>query len=102
VRKGAADEIEQVSIELVDGHTILAINDAGRLILRRTGQQDSISPFADRSAGELLAEELRRLDVDFTYAEALSTVTGIGGLNDRSGVRTHIWKDPALAEGAAN
>ena len=34
-----------------------------------------------------------------TYAEALGTVTGITGLNERSGHRTHIWKDPAEAAG---
>ena len=76
-----------------------ATNDAGRLLLQRDGQPDSISPFPERSTGELLAEELRRLDVDRTYAEALGTVTGIYGLNERSSQRVHIWKDPALADG---
>ena len=54
-----------------------ATNDAGRLVLHRDGQPDSIAPFPERSTGELLAEELRRLDDDHTYADALGTVTGV-------------------------
>jgi hypothetical protein len=48
--------------------------------------------------GELLAEELRRLDADRVFAEALGAVSGLTGLNDRPGQRVHIWKDPALAD----
>jgi glucose-6-phosphate dehydrogenase assembly protein OpcA len=52
----------------------------------------------ERSLGELLAEELRRLDADRVFAEALGAVSGLTGLNDRPGQRVHIWKDPALAD----
>jgi hypothetical protein len=45
----------------------------------------------------MLAEELRRLDADQPYGEALGAVSGLTGLNDRPAVRTHIWHDPALA-----
>jgi glucose-6-phosphate dehydrogenase assembly protein OpcA len=102
VRKSSTDAIDKVTIDFASGQSLEAEHDAGRLVLRRAGQHDSIAPFPERSAGELLAEELRRLDVDFTYAEALGAVTGTAGLNDRTGQRTHIWKDPALAEGASN
>jgi hypothetical protein len=52
-------------------------------------------PFGERALGELLAEELRRLDHDTIYAEALSTITGISGLDQRPSVRQHEWHDPA-------
>jgi len=43
----------------------------------------------------------RRLEVDEVYGEALSQATGVGGLGERSPRRTHVWRDPALAEAAA-
>jgi hypothetical protein len=51
-------------------------------------------PFGERPLGELIAEELRRLDHDRIYAEALSTVTGVKGLEERPSGREHIWYDP--------
>jgi hypothetical protein len=72
-------------------------NESHKLVMHRPNVTDSIAPFASRSTGDLLAEELRRLDVDESYAEALGAVTGQTGLNDRPAVRTHIWHDPALA-----
>ena len=67
-------------------------------MLRRENQPDTISPFPQRELGDLLAEELRRLDADQTYGNALGTVNGIEGLNNRSGKRVHVWNDPALAD----
>ncbi len=101
VNPSASHDLDRVTVNFPSGHVMQATNDAGRLVLRRTGQPDSVSPFPERPTGELLAEELRRLDTDPTYAEALGTVTGIYGLNERSSQRVHIWKDPALAEGSA-
>jgi glucose-6-phosphate dehydrogenase assembly protein OpcA len=95
--KKVGDELESVSIEFADNSNVTARDDGGRLILQRTDQPDSIAPFPERSVGDLLAEELRRLDHDATYAEALGAVTGVTGLNDRPAGRVHIWNDPALA-----
>lgn len=92
-------EISQVTVRFADGSQIKALRDGNRLVLRREGQQDSIAPFPERSLGELLAEELRRLDDDRIFAEALGAVTGISGLADRPAQRKHIWNDPALADG---
>jgi glucose-6-phosphate dehydrogenase assembly protein OpcA len=98
---GTDDEpISGVDIDFADGKTTRAALEGGSLVLRREGQQDSYMPFGERPLGELLAEELRRLDHDHVYAEALSNVTGIEGLEERSAVRKHIWHDPALAEQA--
>jgi glucose-6-phosphate dehydrogenase assembly protein OpcA len=54
-------------------------------------------PLPRRTPGELLAEEMRRLEVDVVYADALSAATGVSGLLARSPARTHVWRDPALA-----
>jgi glucose-6-phosphate dehydrogenase assembly protein OpcA len=59
------------------------------------GSGSNTVPMPDRGLGELLAEELHRLDDDQPYADALSTATGVPGLNDRPDNRVHIWRDPA-------
>jgi len=65
--------------------------------LSRPGITDRQLPLKRRDLGELLAEELRRLDADQPYADALSVVTGEKGLDSRSPKRTLVWKDPARA-----
>jgi len=97
VEKAEGKYISSVSIEFEGGHTVQLRNEGYKLVMHRPNQADSIAPFPSRSTGDLLAEELRRLDPDEPYAEALGAVTGQTGLNDRSPVRTHIWHDPALA-----
>lgn len=101
VSRSARGEIDKVTIELADDNSISADADGGKLILKRRGQRDSIAPFPDRSLGELLAEELRRLDADEIFAQALGAVTNLSGLAERPGQRVHIWKDPALADDAS-
>ena len=98
--EGSDDEpINGVEIDFADGKTTRASLEGGNLVLRRDGQQDSFSPFPERPLGALLAEELRRLDHDHVYAEALSNVTGIDDLEERSPARSHIWYDPAEHDG---
>jgi glucose-6-phosphate dehydrogenase assembly protein OpcA len=99
--EGTDDEpISGVEIDFGDGRATRAMLEGTNLVLHRKGQQDSFMPFGERSLGELLAEELRRLDHDHVYAESLSNVTGVDGLEDRSPVRQHIWHDPAASEPA--
>ncbi|HEX4699427.1 MAG TPA: glucose-6-phosphate dehydrogenase assembly protein OpcA [Actinomycetes bacterium] len=62
--------------------------------LSRTGISDRQLPLKRRGLGELLAEELRRLDADEVYGEALSVVTGVQDLANRPPMRTLIWRDP--------
>jgi glucose-6-phosphate dehydrogenase assembly protein OpcA len=95
------EDIDKVTIGFADGAKFTADADGGRLILQRAGQADSIAPFPDRSLGELLAEELRRLDDDEIYAQSLGAVTDLTGLAERPSQRVHIWKDPALADDPA-
>ncbi len=63
--------------------------------MSRTGRPDRQLPLKRRDVGDLISEELRRLDADQPYAEALAAVTGETGLSDRSATRTHIWSDPS-------
>jgi glucose-6-phosphate dehydrogenase assembly protein OpcA len=53
-------------------------------------------PLARRNLGELLAEELRRMDPDHVYAEALSAATGID-IDEQPRHRVLVWRDPATA-----
>jgi glucose-6-phosphate dehydrogenase assembly protein OpcA len=100
---GTDDEpVGGVEIAFADGKTTSATLEGTSLVLRREGQQDSFMPFGERPLGELLAEELRRLDHDHVYAEALEQTTGVEGLEDRPSSRTHIWWDPAEHGAAAS
>ena len=101
VQAGHGGGISSVLINFDDDSTFEALRDGSRLVLRRDHQADTINPFPERSLGELLAEELRRLDSDQTYGDALGAVSGLTGLNDRPSVREHVWNDPALADSSA-
>lgn len=70
--------------------------DAGNAVLTR-GEACRRMPLPQRDSGDLLAEELRRMDPDFVYAEALAAATGVEGLVDRAATRVHRWRDPAQA-----
>jgi glucose-6-phosphate dehydrogenase assembly protein OpcA len=80
------------------GHDTVRISrtDGRTATLARSGQPDRAMPLPRRDLGDLLAEELRRLDADESYAEALGSTTGTADLGSRSATRTHIWQDPAL------
>ena len=97
VVKVPGESVESVTLGFAGGTSITAERDGARLVLKRAGTPDSIAPFPDRSLGELLAEELRRLDADEIYADALGTVCDVPGLVDRPANRVHIWNDPAAA-----
>jgi glucose-6-phosphate dehydrogenase assembly protein OpcA len=97
VERAEGKYISSVRVEFEGGHSVEMHNEGYKLVMRRPNQMDSIAPFPARSTGDLLAEELRRLDVDESYAEALGAVTGQTDLNARPAVRTHVWHDPALA-----
>jgi glucose-6-phosphate dehydrogenase assembly protein OpcA len=74
---------------------VLSRTDGRTAVMSRTGQPDRALPLPRRELGDLLAEELRRLDADETYAESLGSATGTSGLVDRPATRTHVWQDPA-------
>jgi len=63
--------------------------------LTRGDEGERQLPLPRRQLGDLLAEELRRMDPDFVYADALGAATGVDGLAERPGARHHVWRDPA-------
>lgn len=77
---------QRVRIDRSDGHVATLV---------RTGRPDRQLPLRRRELGDLIAEELRRLDADQPYAEALAEATGIRDLHNRPAMRTLEWQDPA-------
>ena len=98
VEKADGKYITAVSVQFSDGRQVTMTNEGYKLVMKRPGQADTIQPFPQRTTGDMLAEELRRLDADEPYAEALGAVSGIPDLASRPASRTHIWNDPALAK----
>ncbi len=75
--------------------------DGRSAVLSVTGELDHQLPLPRRQLGALLTEELRRLDPDPVYGEALAAATGTEHreLEARPGQRRHIWRDPMQAAG---
>jgi glucose-6-phosphate dehydrogenase assembly protein OpcA len=96
--------ITEVEIDLVEDDTERTLRidrPDGRLAtFARTGQPDRQLPLMRREPGDLLAEELRRLEVDEVYGESLSKAMDVAGLSERPPRRMFVWQDPALAEAA--
>lgn len=90
-------QLSSVELHCANGDQLLLTREDGTATFRRTGQSDRQLPLVRRPLGEELAEELRRMDGDQIYAEALGAATGLSGLHLRSGQRQHIWKEPSLA-----
>jgi len=94
-----ANGLTGVHFQLADGeHIELSVQGDGTALLRRSNLPDRVLPLSRRPLGEELAEELRRLDPDQTYAAALGAANGVDRLDERSPTRVHIWQDPALSE----
>ena len=70
-----------------------------RAVVSQPYRPDATVALEDRSLGDLLSEELRRLDTDEPYRDALEAATGATGLSDRSPTREHIRIYPAEANG---
>jgi glucose-6-phosphate dehydrogenase assembly protein OpcA len=89
--------MRSVQLECANGDLLTLTREDGMATFSRSGQADRQLPLVRRPLGDELAEELRRLDADQVYAEALGAMAGVDGLDERSPTRVHIWKDPALA-----
>jgi glucose-6-phosphate dehydrogenase assembly protein OpcA len=94
--------MRSVQLEYVGGDTLTLTRENSTATFQRTGQQERRLPLVRRPLGDELAEELRRLDADQVYAEALGALAGISGLDQRPPTRVHVWKDPALAAAASS
>ena len=79
-----APGIQAVTVQMSGGDELgLSRHDDRTARLTRPGHPDRLLQLTERDLGELLAEELRRLDADEPYSEALSHWSGIDGLDDR-------------------
>jgi glucose-6-phosphate dehydrogenase assembly protein OpcA len=88
--------MRRVQLDCADGDRLTVTRENGTAVFSRTGQIDRHLPLVRRPLGDELAEELRRLDADQIYADALGALTG-QDLHGRPATRVHVWKDPALA-----
>jgi glucose-6-phosphate dehydrogenase assembly protein OpcA len=85
-----------VTLAVGDDTVRISRTDGRTATLSRSGQPDRAMPLPRRDLGDLLAEELRRLDADEIFAESLQVSTGTQCLSERPSTRTHIWQDPAV------
>jgi glucose-6-phosphate dehydrogenase assembly protein OpcA len=65
--------------------------------LHRGEEDPRVLPLPRRALGDLLAEELRRMDPDAVYADSLSASTGID-VDREPRTRVLVWRDPATAD----
>jgi glucose-6-phosphate dehydrogenase assembly protein OpcA len=88
--------ITQAEMTIGGDYRVAVSRPDGRLAtLSRGDEPDRKLPLPRRELGDLLAEELRRMDPDYVYAEALAATTGVNGLDSRPPTRTLVWRDPA-------
>jgi glucose-6-phosphate dehydrogenase assembly protein OpcA len=89
--------MHSVQLECANGDCVTVTREENTALFSRTGQEDRYMPLPRRPVGDELAEELRRLDADQIYAEALGAMAGVSDLEQKPPARVHVWKDPALA-----
>ncbi|KUL24814.1 glucose-6-phosphate dehydrogenase assembly protein OpcA [Actinoplanes awajinensis] len=93
--------LHSVELQCENGDYVRVTREEGTALFSRSGQEDRYMPLPRRAVGDELAEELRRLDADQIYADALGAMAGVAGLDHRQPMRVHVWKDPTLAARAA-
>src|SRR3954471_14578611 len=94
--------MHSVELQCANGDCVRVTREEGTALFSRTGQEDRYMPLPKRPVGDELAEELRRLDPDQIYGEALGAMAGVTGLDQKPAMRVHVWKDPALAARAGD
>jgi glucose-6-phosphate dehydrogenase assembly protein OpcA len=106
--KKATRDIQEVKIKLsgtgsdADSDLIIRRRDERTAVIHRADQAERIMPLTPRDLGDLLAEDVRRLDADEVYSEALSAWTGVKDLASRNPKREHIWHDPMKTDSKAD
>jgi glucose-6-phosphate dehydrogenase assembly protein OpcA len=99
-RKPGESGVEAVVLTLDQKEEVKITADRrGGAVISQPFRPDANVALPDRPLGDLLSEELRRLDPDEPYSDALESATGVSGLADRSPVREHVWFDPAEENG---
>ncbi len=99
-------DIQEVAFELSEDGSSSQLSikrrDERSAVIKRADQADRVMPLTPRDLGDLLAEDVRRLDADEVFAEALSSWTGVKNLSRRSPKREHIWHDPMSGTSSAD
>ena len=99
-RKPGVSGVESVVLTLDQKEEIRVHADRrGGAVITQPFRPDTNVTLPERALGDLLSEELRRLDPDEPYCDALEAATGVSGLADRSPNREHVWFDPAEEAG---
>ncbi|MCK9896413.1 glucose-6-phosphate dehydrogenase assembly protein OpcA [Frankia sp. AgB32] len=91
---GRRPDITGVVVHLGGEQLAITRTDARSATISRSGFPDRVLPLAARGLGDLLAEELRRIDDDDVFAEALGTWSDLPDLGTRPPHREHVWHDP--------
>ncbi|MFD2094252.1 glucose-6-phosphate dehydrogenase assembly protein OpcA [Blastococcus deserti] len=91
--------VESVVLTLDQDEEVRVHSDRkGGAVISQPFRPDAAVPLPERDLGDLLSEELRRLDPDEPYSDALEAATGVTGLAERPSQREYVWFDPAEAE----
>lgn len=99
-RKPGEHGVESVVLGLDQQEEVrIHVDRRGGATISQPFRADTTVMLRERSLGDLLAEELRRLDPDEPYSDALEAATGVTGLAERSPMREHVWFDPAEENG---
>jgi glucose-6-phosphate dehydrogenase assembly protein OpcA len=95
-RRPGPSGVSSVVLELDQDEEVRVTADRrGGALIAQPYRPEATVALPDRQLGDLVGEELRRLDPDEPFAEALEATTGVQGLTERSPVRDHVWFDPA-------
>jgi glucose-6-phosphate dehydrogenase assembly protein OpcA len=87
--------VHSVVLKLDQGEEVRISADHRGAVISQPNRPDATVALSDRELGDLLSEELRRLDPDEPYSDSLEAATGLTGLSERSPVREYVWHDPA-------
>ena len=99
-RKPGASGVESVVLQLDQKEEVQIHADRhGGATISQPFRPDATAALPERALGDLLSEELRRLDPDEPYSDSLEAATGVTGLAERSPNREHVWFDPAEEHG---
>jgi glucose-6-phosphate dehydrogenase assembly protein OpcA len=90
--------VHAVVLELDQDEEVRISADQHAAVISQPNRPDSRVALPDRPLGDLLSEELRRLDPDEPYSDSLEAATGVTGLSEHSPVREYVWFDPAEPE----
>jgi glucose-6-phosphate dehydrogenase assembly protein OpcA len=95
-RNAGPSGVESVVLQLDQDEEVRVTADhRGGAVISQPNRPDGTVALPARALGDLLSEELRRLDPDEPYSDALETANGLSGLSERPAEREYVWFDPS-------